>query len=294
VEILTSKSQRVQPSWINFATTAKAKAKIAGILKREQRSMQQVGEEKLQKFFQDEDMEMNDENILKLCELHELKSPEELYAAIGFKTILLGEADRNELKKEKQPAPGGWKKFIPLPFIGGKGNKEKKQPQEKAPKQKIDSKKILKLTPEALQKNFIIADCCKPIPGDDALGFIDDQDRVVIHKRKCHVADKLKAGFGNRILAVEWETGKALEFPVNLYIQGIDTLGILHQIGDIVSEQLNVYIRKIFIETMDGLFEGHIQLYVHDVEDVNTIIRNLQKMEEMKTVVRVEHFEDKP
>ena len=105
---------------------------------------------------------------------------------------------------------------------------------------------------------------------------------------------KGKAGFGNRILAVEWETGKALEFPVNLYIQGIDTLGILHQIGDIVSEQLNVYIRKIFIETMDGLFEGHIQLYVHDVEDVNTIIANLQKMEEMKKVVRVEQFEDKP
>jgi GTP pyrophosphokinase len=294
VEILTSKSQRVQPAWINFATTAKAKAKIAGILKREQRAMQQTGEEKLHEFFKNEELEVNDENIRKLCELHEMKTPEELYAAIGFKTIFLGEADRSELKKEKPAAPGGWKKFIPLPFIGSKGTKEKKEPKEKAPKQKIDSKKVLKLTPEALQKNFIIADCCKPIPGDDALGFIDDQDRVVIHKRKCPIADKLKAGFGNRILAVEWETGKALEFPVNLYIQGIDTLGILHQISDIVSEQLNVYIRKIFIETMDGLFEGHIQLYVHDVEDVNTIISNLQKMEEMKKVIRVERFEDKP
>ena len=294
VEILTSKSQRVQPSWINFATTAKAKAKIAGILKREQRAMQQVGEEKLHDFFKNEEIEANEENIQKLCELHEMKTPEELYAAIGFKTLLLGEADRTELKKEKPAAPGGWKKFIPLPFIGGKQTKDKKQPKEKASAQKIDSKKILKLTPEALQKNFIIADCCKPIPGDDALGFIDDQDRVVIHKRKCPLADKLKAGFGNRILAVEWETGKALEFPVNLYLQGIDTMGILHQISDIVSEQLNVYIRKIFIETMDGLFEGHIQLYVHDVEDVNTIITNLQKMQEMKKVVRVEHFEDKP
>jgi GTP pyrophosphokinase len=293
VEILTSKSQRVQPSWINFATTAKAKAKISGILKREQRAMQQVGEDKLLDFFKNEEIEATDANIQKLCELHEMKTPEELYAAIGFKTILLGEADRNELRKEK-PTPGGWKKFIPLPFIGGKPTKEKKETKEQTPKQKIDSKKVLKLTPEALQKNFIIADCCKPIPGDDALGFIDDQDRVVIHKRKCPIADKLKAGFGSRILAVEWETGKALEFPVNLYIQGIDTMGILHQISDIVSEQLNVYIRKIFIETMDGLFEGHIQLYVHDVEDVNTIITNLQKMEEMKKVVRVEKFEDKP
>ena len=292
VEILTSKSQRVHPSWLNFATTAKAKAKIAGILKREQRGTQQVGEEKLQAFLQNEGIEWTDENIQKLCDLHESKSPEDLFAAIGFKTILLGEADLDVLKKEKQPATG-WKKFIPLPFIGTKNNKEKKEVPN-GPKEKIDSKKILKLTPEAIKKNFIIADCCKPIPGDDALGFIDDHDRVVIHKRQCPIAAKLKTGFGNRLLAVEWETGKALEFPVNLYIQGIDTMGILHQIGDIVSEQLNVNIRKIFIETIDGLFEGHIQLYVHDVDDVNTIIVNLSKMEEMKKVVRVERFEDRP
>ena len=294
VEILTSKSQRVQPSWINFATTAKAKTKIAGILKREQRGMQQAGEDKLSDFFKNEEIEWNDENIQKLCILHGKDTPEDLFAAIGFKTILLGEADRNELKKEKPATSNSWKKLISFPFVGGKGNKEKKSPEEKHFKEKIDSKKVLKLTPEALQKNFIIADCCKPIPGDDALGYIDDQDRVVIHKRKCPLADKLKAGFGNRILAVEWETGKALEFPVNIYIQGIDTVGILHQIGDIVSEQLNVNIRKIFIETMEGLFEGHIQLYVHDVEDVNTIITNLQKMEEMKKVVRVAQFEDRP
>ena len=294
VEILTSKSQRVQPSWINFATTAKAKTKIAGILKREQRGMQQAGEDKLSDFFKNEEIEWNDENIQKLCILHSKDTPEELFTAIGFKTILLGEADRNELKKEKPATSNSWKKLISFPFVGGKGNKEKKSPEEKHFKEKIDSKKVLKLTPEALQKNFIIADCCKPIPGDDALGYIDDQDRVIIHKRKCPLADKLKAGFGNRILAVEWETGKALEFPVNIYIQGIDTVGILHQIGDIVSEQLNVNIRKIFIETMEGLFEGHIQLYVHDVEDVNTIITNLQKMEEMKKVVRVAQFEDKP
>ena len=293
VEILTSKSQRVQPSWVNFATTAKAKAKIAGILKREQRGMQQAGEDKLQDFFKNEEIEWNDENIHKLCELHEMKSPEDLYTAIGFKTILLGEADRNELKKDKATNTG-WKKFIPFPFGNNKPSKEKKAEESKAPKQKFDSKKILKLTPDALQKNFIIADCCKPIPGDDALGFIDDNDRVIIHKRKCPIADKLKAGFGSRLLAVEWETGKALEFPVNLYIQGIDTVGILHQISDIVSEQLNVNIRKIFIETTDGLFEGHIQLYVHDVDDVNTIITNLRKVEEMKKVVRVEKFEDKP
>ena len=290
VEILTSKSQRVQPSWINFATTAKAKAKILAILKREQRGMQQKGEEKLQDFLKEAEIEFNDENVQKLCTLHEMKSPEELYAAIGFKTITLGEADINELRIKK-PAANNWKKIIPFAFGGGK---TKETPSEKAPAQKIDSKKVLKLTPEAIQKNFIIADCCKPIPGDDVLGYRDENDRIIIHKRQCPIASKLKTSFGNRLLAVQWETGKALDFPVNLYIQGIDSMGILHQVADIVTEQLNVNIRKIFIETKDGIFEGHIQLFVHDVEDVKTITTNLQKIEEMKVVTRVEKFEDKP
>ena len=290
VEILTSKSQRVQPSWINFATTAKAKAKIHAILKREQRAMQQKGEDKLLDFLKEAEIEFNDENVQKLCTLHEMKSPEELYAAIGFKTITLGEADIDELRVKKQPA-NNWKKIIPFPFGGSKA---KETSYEKTPAQKIDSKKILKLTPEAIQKNYIIADCCKPIPGDDVLGYRDENDRIIIHKRQCPIAAKLKTSFGNRLLAVQWETGKALDFPVNLYIQGIDALGILHQVADIVTDQLNVNIRKIFIETQDGIFEGHIQLFVHDVEDVNTIITNLQKIEEMEVVTRVEKFEDKP
>ena len=291
VEILTSKSQRVQPSWINFATTAKAKAKILAILKREQRSMQQQGEDKLHDFFQTEGIELNDENIHKLCTLHEVKSPEELYTSIGFKTITLGEADLNELRAKKTTG-NDWKKFIPFSFGSTKSDKAK--PVEKVPAQKIDSKKILKLTPEAIQKNFIIADCCKPIPGDDVLGYRDEKDRIIIHKRQCPIAAKLKTSFGNRILAAQWETGRALDFPVNLYIQGIDAMGILHQVADIVTEQLNVNIRKIFIETTDGLFEGHIQLYVHDVDDVKTIIANLRKIDEMKVVTRVEKFEDRP
>ena len=198
----------------------------------------------------------------------------------------------NELKKEKASA-NGWKKFIPFAF-GGKGNKEKTEPEKKNPAEKIDSKKILRLTPEGIHKNYLIADCCKPIPGDDALGFIDDKNQIIIHKRQCKVAAKLKSGDGNRLLAVQWETGKALDFPVNIYIQGIDAMGILHKVADIVTEELNVNIRKIFIETIDGLFEGHIQLYVHDVEDVKNIIKNLRKIEEMKVVTRVEKFEDKP
>ena len=292
VEILTSKSQHVQPSWINFATTAKAKSKISAILKRELRSKQQAGEEILQEFFQKEELEFTPENIQKLCTLHEVKTPEELYVAIAQKTITPGEEDKNILK-EKSTTNNPWKKFIPFPFVGNKNNKEK-QPKEKKPIEKIDSKKIIKLTPEAIQKNFIIADCCKPIPGDDVLGYIDEKNRVIIHKRQCPLANKLKTSYGNRLLAVQWETGKSLEFPVNIYIKGIDTIGLLNKVTQIISEQLNVNIRKVYIDANDGIFEGHIQMFVHDVDDVKTIITKLQKIEEMKTVARIEQYEDTP
>ena len=289
VEILTSKSQKVQPSWINFATTAKAKAKILAILKREKKEMQQKGEDMLTDFFNQENLPASDENIKKLCNLHHVKNYDELTQNIGQGVFTLGEADKNELKEK--PSPTNWKKYISFAFGGNNKNKQEEKQTEQATLN-IDKKKIIKLTPDAIQKNYILADCCKPIPGDDVLGYIDDNNRIVIHKRQCPIAAQLKTSFGNRLLAVEWETGKALNFPVNVYIKGIDGIGVLNQVTQIISQQLNVNIHKLNIESNDGIFEGRIQLYVHDVDDVNTICTNLKKIEQIKKVTRIENFED--
>ena len=289
VEILTSKSQKVQPSWINFATTAKAKAKIQAILKREKKEMKQKGEDMLTDFFHQENLPSNDENIKKLCNLHHVKNYDELTLNIGQGIFSLGEADKNELKEK--PSPTNWKKYISFAFGGTSKNKQEEK-QAEQPALNIDKKKIIKLTPDAIQKNYILADCCKPIPGDDVLGYIDDNNRIVIHKRQCPIAAQLKTSFGNRLLAVEWETGKALNFPVNVYIKGIDGIGVLNQVTQVISQQLNVNIHKLNIESNDGIFEGRIQLYVHDVDDVNTICTNLKKIDHIKKVTRIENFED--
>ena len=289
VEILTSKSQKVQPSWINFATTAKAKAKIQAILKREKKEMQQKGEDMLTDFFHQENLPSNDENIKKLCNLHHVKNYDELTLNIGQGIFSLGEADKNELKEK--PSPTNWKKYISFAFGGTSKNKQEEK-QAEQPALNIDKKKIIKLTPDAIQKNYILAYCCKPIPGDDVLGYIDDNNRIVIHKRQCPIAAQLKTSFGNRLLAVEWETGKALNFPVNVYIKGIDGIGVLNQVTQVISQQLNVNIHKLNIESNDGIFEGRIQLYVHDVDDVNTICTNLKKIDHIKKVTRIENFED--
>ena len=247
--------------------------------------------EMLREFFSREGVEYTPENIRKICNLHTIKTQEELFAAIGLKTIILGENDKNELKDK--PTPSNWKKYISFAFGGSKTNKEKPT-EEKEPLQKIDSKKILKLTPEAIQKNYVIAECCKPIPGDDVLGYIGDNNRIIIHKRQCPLATKLKSSYGNRLLAVQWETGKSLYFPVNIYIKGIDHIGLLNKVTEVISQQLNVNIHKLNIESNDGIFEGRIQLFVHDVDDVKSITTNLRKIDEIKTVTRIEKFEDQP
>ena len=282
VEILTSKSQRVQPQWEVFATTARARAKIAAILRKERKANQKIGEEILSEFLKKEEVRPEEAVIEKLRKLHNAKNEEELLAAIGSKAIVLGEADKNELK-EKQTS--NWKKYLTFSFGNSKEKQEEKEPQEK---EKINPKEVLKLTEESLQKKYIMAECCHPIPGDDVLGYVDENDRIIIHKRQCPVAAKLKSSYGNRILATEWNTHKELSFLVYIYIKGIDAMGLLNEVTQVISRQLNVNIRKLSIETTDGIFEGKIQLWVHDVDDVKTICNNLKKIQNIKQVSRVE------
>ena len=282
VEILTSKSQRVQPQWEVFATTARARAKIAAILRKERKANQKIGEEILSEFLKKEEVRPEEAVIEKLRKLHNAKNEEELLAAIGSKAIVLGEADKNELK-EKQTS--NWKKYLTFSFGNSKEKQEEKEPQEK---EKINPKEVLKLTEESLQKKYIMAECCHPIPGDDVLGYVDENDRIIIHKHQCPVAAKLKSSYGNRILATEWDTHKELSFLVYIYIKGIDNMGLLNEVTQVISRQLNVNIRKLTIETEDGIFEGKIQLWVHDVDDVKTICNNLKKIQNIKQVSRVE------
>jgi len=287
IEVLTSKSQRVQPGWLVFATTAKARAKISAILKKEQRVAQKKGEAVLNEFLLKEDIRPESVNYDKLLSLHNIRTKEELLADIGNHVIELGDEDKNVLKGKQG---SNWKKYLTFSF----GNKDTKSTKDEvqedaASKEKINPKKVLKITEDAIQKNYIIATCCSPIPGDDVLGYLDESEKVIIHKRQCPVAVKLKSSYGNRIIATKWDTHKSsLSFLVNLYLRGIDSVGLLNDITQVISRQLNVNIRRLNVETNDGIFEGKMQLYVHDVNDVKRVINKLLKVPNVKTVNRVE------
>jgi GTP pyrophosphokinase len=127
---------------------------------------------------------------------------------------------------------------------------------------------------------------CHPIPGDDILAFLDDSGQIIIHKRQCEIAKRLKATGGNRIMAASWDTHGQLSFPATLHIIGFDRVGVLHQITGILSQQLSVNIHSVHIDTNDGLFTADIKLGVHDVRDIQSICRDLKKIKEIEDVRR--------
>ena len=278
VEILTSNAPRVEENWLTFVTTAKARAKIQAALRRQQRLLQNEGEEKLNQFLEKEGLGNYAGNIEKLWKLHKLKDREELLREIGKGTIVLGNKDKDELL--------GNKKFSFQSLFSFNRDK-KKEGREIARYDEIDRKQALNLTDENLKSNYIIADCCHPIPGDDVLGYYNEDKHIVIHKRSCPVANTLKSSHGDRILAAKWETHKQLYFAVPIQITGIDDMGVLHEITTIIYQQLNANIQKIHIESNDGIFEGTFWINVHDVEDVKNICENLKKIKNIKTIARI-------
>lgn len=280
VEILTSNSQHVDAAWLTFVTTAKARAKIQAALRRQQRMLQREGEERLARFIEKEELANYAGNIEKIWKHHKLKNREELTQAIGSGAIVLGNEDKDALLGNKKF------KFPSFPFFGKKNTE--KEDDEPAKFESVDRKHAIRLTDDNLHSSYIIADCCHPIPGDDVLGYYDDEHHIIIHKRKCPVADTLKSSHGNRILAANWDTHRTLYFQVPIMVKGIDGIGILNEITTIIYQELNVGIQKLNIESKDGIFEGTIWVNVHDVDEVRVICDNLKKIKNIQTIARID------
>ena len=283
VEVLTSRSQEPQAEWLNFVTTAKARAKIGGVLKRARKEAAKFGEMKVIEAFRQAGMEANVADEDKLCIYFGFSKREEFFYAVekgdvvlpeNLKKILKTKTDNVLFKYVKQALGVGIKKV---------------KPEEEGPKEepKYDKKKPYLLKEEAFERNYVIADCCKPIPGDDTLGFINDDGNVVVHKRSCPIAMRLKSSFGERILNTVWSSHMNSSFEATLEVKGIDSIGVLSEISSTISEGFNVNIMRILIEAKDGMFEGKIKMKVHDVEDIQKMCVELSKSSHIKSVGRV-------
>ena len=289
VEILTSNSQHVQPSWINFVSTAKAKTKIQGILRREGREVQKRGEEILDEFLKRNSMELTFAVMDKLCVLHEVEKHEQLLQALGDKTIILGDQDLDELQgknNKKSETSSGWRKYVP--FLGKKKDDVEKQ-QSATSKgyavvpENFNRKKPIYITDNNIN-TYIIKPCCHPIPGDDVLGFIDGKNHIEIHKRSCKVASKLKSSYGNRILDAKWDMKRQLLFDATISVKGIDRIGMLNEVTKVISDQFDVNIHKLTISCDEGIFAGVFELLIHDRSDVETVMNGLKTINGVQEV----------
>ena len=286
VEILSSKSQHVQPSWINFVSTAKAKQKVMAILRRDNRETQKKGEQILDDWLKKNELEMTTPVLNKLCEVHDMQKHEDLFLAVGRRTILLGDKDVEELleKKKKNETTSSWLKYVP--FFGHSDKKEGKKGNFFIVGEGFNKKKPVIINEENISQ-FIFPACCHAIPGDDILGYIDNKNRIEIHRRDCTVANKLKAAYGKRILDAKWDMHKVMFFDATIEIRGIDRKRMLHDVSEVISDKLDVNIHKMTIESNEGIFDGQIEIRVHDRDEVKTIMGELRKIEDIKEVLQI-------
>ena len=296
VEILTSKAQHVQPSWVNFVGTAKAKGKILAILRKEGRELQKKGEAVLNAWLSEHDMEPSQQRLELLTQAHNLQKTEDLLRAIGTKTIQLSDNDLDALTGKKKEANGtGWLSRY-VPFLKKKDTEPTKEANAQVTAvpagelitvdDKLNRKKPIYISEKNIN-GYIFPSCCHCIPGDDALGFIDNHNHIEIHSRNCSVASKLKASFGNRILDAKWDMHHQLYFDATIHIRGIDRQGMLRDVAEMLSDKLGLDMKRITVTSNNGIFDGTIELGAHDAEEVEVIIENLKQVDDLKEVNRM-------
>ena len=281
VEILTSNKPQVKREWLDYVTTAKAKSKIQAYLRKIDREVECEGNKILQVFLEQKDSEFNNGNIEKLRLLHHYSNRDEFLRAIGSGELVLNDTDANFLKGKHAAK---WKRFLPF-----KNNKEEEKTTEDNIDfiQNLDRKKTLVLNDQNIHK-CTIATCCNPIPKDDALGYIDETNhQLVIHKRKCDVATKIKSKFGNKIIAVRWDMHNTL-FRARIAISGIDEEGILLKIANTLYNKEGISVTALNIEGKDGVFEANLTVMVHNTMEVDDICKSLKEIEKIVRVYRID------
>lgn len=283
VEILTSKTQKLNPQWLDFVTTAKARGKIKQLLRKEERASQKFGEAIFHEFLAKDELEVDSDKMERICRLHGMSTRDELMIALGQKKIILGDAERNIIKGESD---SWYKRFWSSFSSSSSSSKDKEKGENNENQGSVDIKKTLIIN-DLDKHRYTFAPCCHPVPGDAVLGFLDENGHITIHKRKCEVANKLKSGNGNRILTVDWQIENSL-FAASIYMKGLDEVGVLGKVTEVISRKMNLNITKLILEVKEGVFEGTISVMVHNLDDLDTILKDLRKVKGITTVSRKE------
>ena len=214
------------------------------------------------------------------------QSVEEMFFNIGDEKDLL---DDNLLAALRNKGTSkGWRRFVP--FIGKSDEKDEVQVENTALDpdwvKKLNRKEVLVLNEEVLRK-CVFSTCCQPIPGDDVLGYITDDGELHLHKRNCETAVKLKTRYGNNLIACRWDTHKVTLHDVKIQLRGIDSQNVLYSIAEVLHTLTHFNVKRIQLDTDDGIFEGYMIISVYDTADVVTVCDKLRALENVEEAVRV-------
>ena len=281
VEILTSKSQTPKEEWLNLVTTAKARSRLMTALRKDRRKIIAKGETQFKEYLTNNHLDYTNELVTKIVSALGLQNREDLFFKIGNEEITPNE---NIKKIIKGKSVNPFMRYLKLSFGNNSKNEPAKPQQPQHPT--IDRKQTYILRDVNGVKNYKVADCCCPIPGDDVLGYVEDDETVVVHKRECPVAMRLKSSFGPRLVSTQWEASKSLSFPAKIEIQGIDRMGILNEITRVISNELMLDMRGLTIQANEGVFDGTVNIMVHDTQVVESLCNKLRKIKGVQKAAR--------
>lgn len=280
VEVLTSRTQKPNPEWIDFLATAKARTRLRSALRREQAPIIEKGKEILARFLDAGEVKETNEVITKIMRYFHISTREQLFYKLGSEEVTL---DGYILKDSPKTSPGLLKKLFRI----GTGRTSSAPATEESSPAKINPKEVFELELDGDSQNFVFSPCCHPIPGDDVMGFINDEGKVEIHDLTCPRAQVLKATFGPRIVATRWKKVDR-PLPAVIAIDVVDRHGILQELTQLISNQLNIDIRSLHIDTDKEVFTCRLGVLVRDAATIKNLCSEIKKIKGVQRAVRTE------
>ena len=276
VDILTSDTAKPSQSWLDYATTARARSKIKSSLREEKKSTAMEGKEVLRRKLKSQKITLNEDTINKLVVYFKLKTSLDLFYRVG-----IGAIDNQMLKDFAASYSNAFITFFK--------NKIKRTPvPEDIHKEEITSKyDTLVFGKEEDKLEYKLSQCCNPIPGDEVFGFVSVNDGIKVHKKNCPNAISLQSNYAYRIISAKWIDSSQEEFTVEIMLTGIDNIGLISEITEVISGNLHVNMRNINFSTDGGTFSGRITLVVKNNAILKKVIDNLKRINGIDKVSRI-------
>jgi len=271
VEIITSEKQKPKKDWLRFVVTARAKAKIKSSLKEEKKEIAKRGKEIAVRKLRHLKVKLDRKTETELIKYFSIQTSLDLYYKFGVGSIL-----NSQIKEFVKAKNAGWYATIKQKIYRGAQTISKSN--------KSNQIIVFSDNDEVLPYSF--ANCCNPIPGDDIFGFTTVEKGINIHKNNCPNSIQLRSNYAYRILKAKWVNKEEIDFIATINIKGMDRLGLINSVTKIISSQMNVNMRAININSNDGVFEGEITLFVHNVSVLNSLTSKLRNVDGVTQIKR--------